>query len=203
VLVHDLVTPRCREPFHPCHPFLNMSIYTRFGDKGKTALHTGKTVSKGSARVEAYGNLDELNSFLGIVLSQLKDKKIRKEILDIQNDLFEIGASLAGPGEKQHQKLAQKLKKRVIEFEREIDFLTAKLPKLKNFILPSGKTGSLLHYGRTVARRAERRTVALAEKEVVLAEVLIYLNRLSDLLFTFARFINYKEKQKETVWFPK
>lgn len=180
-----------------------MPIYTRFGDKGKTALHTGKTVSKGSARVEAYGNLDELNSFLGVVLSQLKNKKIKAEILEIQNDLFEIGASLAGPGEKQHQKLAQKLKTRVVEFEKEIDLLTLKLPKLKNFILPGGKTGSLLHYARTIARRAERRTVALAEKEAVLSEILVYLNRLSDLLFTFARFINYQEKQKETIWINK
>jgi len=184
-----------------------MPIYTRFGDKGKTALHTGKTVSKGSIRVEAYGNLDELNSFLGIVLSQIKDsprgeagRKIKKEILKIQNDLFEIGASLAGPGEREHQTLSKKLKKRVLEFEKTIDLLTKKLPKLKNFILPGGKTGSLLHYARTIARRAERRTVALAEKEKVLEEVLVYLNRLSDLLFMFARAINYQEKQKEIIW---
>ncbi|MGA2911728.1 MAG: cob(I)yrinic acid a,c-diamide adenosyltransferase [Candidatus Levyibacteriota bacterium] len=180
-----------------------MPIYTRFGDKGKTALHTGKTVSKGSSRVEAYGNLDELNSFLGVVVSRIKDKKIKQEILAIQSDLFEIGASLAGPGEKEYKVLGEKLKKRVVEFEKEIDVLTQKLPKLKNFILPGGKTGSLLHYARTVARRAERRTVMLAEKEAVLSEILVYLNRLSDLLFTLARYINYKEKQKETVWLKK
>ncbi len=181
-------------------PSVNMSIYTRFGDKGKTALHSGKTVSKGSVRVEAYGNLDELNSFLGVILARVKDKRIAKELLEIQNDLFEIGASLAGPGEKEHRKLGENLKKRVIEFERQIDVLTPKLPKLKNFILPSGKTGALLHYARTIARRAERRTVALAEKEAVLSEILVYLNRLSDLLFMFARYINYKEKQKEIIW---
>jgi cob(I)alamin adenosyltransferase len=180
-----------------------MPIYTRFGDKGKTALHTGKTVSKGSSRVEAYGNLDELNSFLGVVVSQIKDKKIKQEILAIQSDLFEIGASLAGPGEKEYKVLGEKLKQRVTEFEKEIDALTQKLPKLKNFILPGGKTGSLLHYARTVARRAERRTVMLAEKEAVLSEILVYLNRLSDLLFTFARYINYKEKQTETIWIKK
>ena len=177
-----------------------MPIYTRFGDKGKTALHTGKTVSKGSSRVEAYGNLDELNSFLGVVVSQIKDKKIKEELLEIQSDLFQIGASLAGPGEKDHKTLGENLKKRVTEFEKEIDILTKKMPKLKNFILPGGETGSLLHYARTVARRAERRTVNLAEKEVVLSEILIYINRLSDLLFTFARYINYKEKQKEIIW---
>ena len=179
---------------------LLMPIYTRFGDKGKTALHSGKTVSKGSSRVEAYGNLDELNSFLGVVVSQIKDRTIKTELLEIQSDLFEIGASLAGPSEKEHKLLAQVLAKRVVEFEKEIDRLTVKMPKLKNFILPSGKTGSLLHYARTVARRAERRTVQLAEKEAVLSEILIYINRLSDLLFTFARYINYKEKQKETIW---
>jgi cob(I)alamin adenosyltransferase len=177
-----------------------MPIYTRVGDKGKTALHTGKTVSKGSLRVEAYGNLDELNSFLGVVVSQVKDKKIKNQILEIQNDLFAIGANLAGPGEKGQQKLAQKLKIKVGEFEAEIDRLTVKMPKLKSFILPGGKTGSLLHYSRTLARRAERRTVILAEKEAVMSEILVYINRLSDLLFTFARYINYKEKQKETIW---
>jgi len=180
-----------------------MAIYTRFGDKGKTALHTGKTVSKNSIRVEAYGNLDELNSFLGVVMAQVKDKKIKQELLQIQSDLLEIGASLAGPGEKQHQILSGKLKKRVLEFEKNIDLLTEKLPKLKNFILPGGKTGSLLHYARTIARRAERRTVALAEKEAVLSGILVYLNRLSDLLFMFARVINHKEKQKEIIWSSK
>lgn len=180
-----------------------MPIYTKFGDKGKTALHTGKTVSKSSIRVEAYGNLDELNSFLGVIVFQIKDRKIKNELLQIQSDLFEIGACLAGPGEKQHQVLSKKLRARVGEFEKTIDLLTEKMPKLKNFILPGGKTGSLLHYARTIVRRAERRTVALAEKEKVMDEILVYINRLSDLLFTFARAINYKEKQKETIWFAK
>jgi len=180
-----------------------MPIYTRFGDKGKTALFGGKTVSKNSIRVEAYGNLDELNSFLGVVLSQIKDKKIKKELLQIQNDLFEIGASLASLRVENHLKLSKKLKQRVLEFEKTIDLLTKKLPQLNNFILPGGKTGSLLHYARTISRRAERRTVALAEKEKVIDEVLIYLNRLSDLLFTFARAVNYQEKQRETLWSSK
>lgn len=180
-----------------------MPIYTRFGDKGKTALFGGKTVSKGSIRVEAYGNLDELNSFLGLCLAQIKNKQIKNELLQIQSDLFEIGTSLAAPGNKKYQDLSKKLKQRVLEFEKTIDSLTKKLPKLNNFILPGGKTGSLLHYGRTIARRAERRTVLLAEKEKVLSEVLVYLNRLSDLLFTFARTINRQEKQKEIIWSSK
>jgi cob(I)alamin adenosyltransferase len=135
-----------------------------------------------------------------VVVSQIKDRQIKNQLLEIQSDLFKIGASLAGPGEKEHQELARKLKIRVTDFEKEIDRLTVKMPKLKNFILPGGKTGSLLHYARTIARRAERRTVQLAEKETVLSEILIYINRLSDLLFTFARYINYQEKQKEVIW---
>lgn len=177
-----------------------MSVYTRFGDKGKTSLYGGKTVSKASLRVEAYGNLDELNSFLGIVLLKTKDKKIKEQIKKIQNDLFEIGSSVSSPSTLNHKNLGEYLKKRVLEFEKEIDILTKNLPELENFIMPGGKTGAYFHYGRTVARRAERRIVALIEKEKILEEILVYLNRLSDLLFTFARNINYKEKQKEIIW---
>jgi len=180
-----------------------MPIYTKFGDKGKTSLFGGKTVSKGNLRIEAYGNLDELNSFLGVVLAQTKDKNIKSELLKIQQDLFDIGANLADLRVQQNQVIEQKLKTRVSEFEKQIDLLTKKLPILNNFILPSGRIGSLLHYARTIARRAERRTVILAEKEKVLPEVLVYLNRLSDLLFIFARAINHKEKQRETIWSSK
>ena len=181
-----------------------MSVYTKFGDKGKTSLYGGKTVSKASARVEAYVNLDELNSFLGIVLSGLKDKEITQEILKIQSDLFEIGSSIASLATNKHKDLSAFLKKRVTEFEKEIDLLANKLPELENFILPGGGvSGSRMHYARTIARRAERRIVNLAEKEKVLSEILVYLNRLSDLLFMYARVINYKEKQKEIIWHPK
>jgi len=181
-----------------------MSVYTRFGDKGKTSLYAGKIVSKASLRVNAYGTLDELNSFLGIVLSQAADKRIKKEIKLIQNDLFEIGASLASPATNKHEALEKYLKKRVLSFEKEIDNLTKKLPELENFILPGGgKSGSNLHFARTLARRAERRVVELSEKEKVNPQILIYLNRLSDLLFTYARLTNHKEKQKETIWLSK
>ncbi len=176
-----------------------MSVYTRFGDKGKTSLYGGKTVSKGSLRIDAYGSLDELNSWLGVVLTEIKDARIKKELLVIQNDLFEVGASLAS--EIKNKKLEVYLEKRVKEFEKEIDDLTAKLPELENFILPGGgKAGSSLHVARTVCRRAERRVAELSEKENVGKEILIYINRFSDLLFTFARYINYKEKKKELLW---
>lgn len=178
-----------------------MSVYTRSGDKGRTSLYGGKTVSKASRRVNTYGTLDELNSFLGVILSQTKNKNLRKELTVVQNDLFEIGASLAAPATNKHQELGRYLKQRVIEFEKTIDLNTQKLPELENFILPGGNlTGSSLHFARTLARRAERRIVELAEKEQINKEILVYLNRLSDLLFMLARDINYQDKQKEIIW---
>ena len=178
-----------------------MSIYTKFGDKGKTSLYAGKTVSKGSLRVNAYGTVDELNSFLGIVLVNFKNQDLKKKLIDIQNDLFEVGASLASPATNKHEVLSKYFKKRVLEFEKEIDGLTKKLPKLENFILPGGlATGARLHFARTLVRRAERRVVELSEKEKINTEIIVFLNRLSDLLFMYARFINYKEKQKEVLW---
>lgn len=178
-----------------------MSVYTRFGDKGKTSLYAGKTVSKASRRVNTYGTLDELNSFLGIVLAELKEKNTKQELTTVQRDLFEIGAALASPAANKNQTLSKYLKQRVLEFEKIIDRLTKELPELENFILPSGGlTGSSLHYARTLARRAERRVVELAEKEKVNQEILVYLNRLSDLLFMQARFINHRDKKKEIIW---
>lgn len=178
-----------------------MSIYTKFGDKGKTSLYGGKTVSKSDIRVEAYGSCDELNSFLGIVLSNLKDKKITKEILQIQIDLFEIGASLANLSKNKDSNLSLYLKKRIKNFEEEIDKYSKILPELENFIMPGGgKVGSKLHFARTLARRAERRIVALSEKQKINQDILIFINRLSDLLFVYARYVNKKEKKKEVLW---
>src|SRR5436309_2039343 len=125
-----------------------MSVYTKTGDKGKTSLYQGKRVSKADLRIEAIGNVDELNSILGIVLSSLKEKILRKEISQIQSDLFELGALLASPNSSSN------LDKRAGEFEKLIDGLDKKLPELNNFILPGGGTsGSNLHLARTVARR--------------------------------------------------
>lgn len=178
-----------------------MSIYTKFGDKGKTSLFAGKTVSKGSLRVNAYGTVDELNSFLGIVLAGLKNKELNKKIITIQKDLFEVGASLASPATNKHEALSKYFKERVSELEKEIDSLTKNLPKLENFILPGGsQTGARMHFARTLVRRAERRVVELSEKEKINVSIIIFLNRLSDLLFMYARFINHREKQKEIKW---
>lgn len=182
-------------------PNVNMSIYTKFGDKGKTSLYAGKTVSKGSLRVNAYGTVDELNSYLGVTLALIRDRKLQNKIIDIQKDLFELGASLASPTGYKNKNLSSYLNSRVLEFEAEIDFLTKKLPKLENFILPGGsKAGSGLHFARTLTRRSERRVVELFEKEKVNKDIIVFLNRLSDLLFMYARDINYKEKNKELLW---
>ncbi len=183
-----------------------MPIYTRTGDKGKTSLFNKQRVSKADVRVEAYGTIDELNSALGIVLAEVQSSKfkvqsyslkLKTELIKIQNDLLDIGSALANP---QGEALGS-LAKRVKEFEDSIDEMTEQMPPLKNFILPGGgRTGSLLHLARAISRRAERRIVALNNKERVDNNIIIYLNRLSDLLFTMSRFANFKEKRKETIW---
>jgi cob(I)alamin adenosyltransferase len=168
-----------------------MKIYTKKGDKGKTSLFDGTIVPKSNIRVDSYGSIDELNSLLGVCSAFIKDKRIRLEIEKIQNDLLDIGSALAMP----HALPAEGIPERTLEFEALIDKLTAKLPKLANFILPSGsKGGSLLHLARAVCRRVERRIAELASKQKIDPEILVYINRLSDLLFTLARFENYKQK---------
>ena len=166
-------------------------IYTRTGDKGKTSLFDGKKVLKSDKKVEAYGTIDELNSAIGAASAFIKVRNINTELEKIQNDLLEIGSSLA----VSKTLPADQLKSRPEEFEILIDKLTGKLPPLTQFILPGGgKGGALLHLTRTIARRAERRVVGLSKSEKIDPTIIIYLNRLSDLLFTMARFVNYKEK---------
>ncbi|MDP3726913.1 MAG: cob(I)yrinic acid a,c-diamide adenosyltransferase, partial [bacterium] len=168
-----------------------MSIYTRTGDKGKTSLFSGQRVSKADLRVEAYGTVDELNSAIGVAIAEISNiihstssgqiSNIKKELVQVQKDLFEIGSALAQAG-------IRNLDQRVKDFEKMIDEMTGKLPPLQNFILPGGGgAGSTLHFARTVCRRAERRVVALSKKEKISADIIVYLNRLSDLLFTMAR----------------
>lgn len=191
-------------------------IYTKTGDKGKTSLFNGQRISKADLRVDAYGTVDELNSAIGVVIAELlmiKDKglMIKKELVKIQNDLLDIGSVLANL----QGKALRSLQKRVKKFEDLIDQMTAKMPPLKNFILPGGgKTGALLHLARAICRRAERKIVELSNKDPsasfvsaqdkgsgqVNGNIIIYLNRLSDLLFTMARFANFKEKKKEIIW---
>lgn len=166
-------------------------IYTRTGDKGKTSLFDGKRVLKSDKKVETYGTIDELNSAIGVASAFIKVRTINKELEEIQNDLLEIGSSLAVSSTLPADQIAN----RPAEFEKLIDKLTKELPPLNQFILPGGgKGGSLLHVARTIARRAERKVVRLGQYEQVDELIIIYLNRLSDLLFTMARFVNFKEK---------
>lgn len=185
-----------------------MKIYTRTGDKGTTGLYGGRRVSKDDIRVEAYGAVDELQSFLGLVIVEIENPCVptkarshvmilKDELRNIQGDLFEIAFSLANP----RAKPLTKLKKRVEVFERLIDRLTKQLPELRNFVFPGGGWGgAFLHIARSTARRAERRIVTLSQEETVDGGIIKYMNRLSDFLFTMARYVNFQEKKKEEIW---
>ena len=176
----------------------NMAIYTKTGDRGKTSLFTGERVYKDSLRTDAYGIIDELNASIGVSISFIKNKKIIKLLLEIQNTLFYIGSYLAGNTSLVNE---ANLEGKTKNLEEKIDEMTEKMPKLKNFILPGGgKSGSSLHLARTVARRAERKLISLSKKEELNPEVMKYVNRLSDFLFTTARFANHLEKRKDFVW---
>lgn len=173
-----------------------MSIYTKFGDQGATTLVGSTIVSKDHPRIEAYGSVDELSSVLGVVISFSELKTLSNSLAMIQKDLFVIGAELASRGRKKRLNST-----RIKEIETEIDSLESNMPPLNHFILPGGsKTASLLHHARTVCRRAERSVVALSQKEKINQDILIYLNRVGDLLFLQARFVNYKKKVKEIIW---
>jgi cob(I)alamin adenosyltransferase len=176
-----------------------MGIYTRTGDKGETGLFSSNKskkvrVSKSSSIIEAIGCIDEANTSLGLAASFISNKKLKEKITEIQNHLFEVGSILAGVKLEIDQKL-------IFQMENEIDNMDKVLPKLTHFILPGGgKAGSLLFSARTFVRRAERRVVELSKKEKVSPKVLVYLNRLSDYVYTLARYSNFKEKIKEKAW---
>lgn len=174
-----------------------MKLYTKTGDKGETSIYGGKRVSKGSLQVKAYGEVDELNSSLGILLTKLTDTKEINDFLTlVQNDLFVIGNHLAGGKES-----LEEVKKRMGEMEKLIDKLWDSLPPLSHFVIPGGgKAGAFAHLSRSISRRAERETVALDSLMSVDKNVLIYLNRLSDLLFAVARYLNHKDRIEEKIW---
>tara|TARA_X000001036_G_scaffold427895_1_gene457049 strand:- start:972 stop:1535 length:564 start_codon:yes stop_codon:yes gene_type:complete len=160
-------------------------VYTKFGDKGKTMLVGGETVLKSSEKVASYGDIDELNSIIGLSMTGGISKDVKKILSLIQNDLFIIGADLASNKET---KVPRIKKARIGWQEKNIDKYNSKVGPLEEFILPSGSfTGSCLHLARTVCRRAERKIVKLGQEEWVNPNVMIYINRLSDLLFVLAR----------------
>lgn len=180
-----------------------MKLYTKTGDAGETGLYGGIRVPKDSVRIEACGTVDELNACIGLVRSQSPDAEVDAILHRIQNELFDIGADLATL--ETHPKAAHlKIPPTLTPgLEREIDRFEDKLPALKNFILPGGSAcGATIHLARTVCRRAERCVVRLAEAETVNPEVLIYLNRLSDLLFVLARTVNHRSGELEPLWEP-
>ncbi len=187
------------------HPsFSAMKIYTRTGDGGETSLLGGGRVSKGDPRVDAYGNVDELNALLGLVAATAPEQFQSDLLESIQRDLFAIGGRLASP---EPERVANVLKKAVIApervdaLERAIDRADQTLPPLDNFVLPGGtQKAALLHIARTVCRRAERSVVALHAHTDVPDEILQYLNRLSDLLFVLARLVNHEAHVADRIW---
>jgi cob(I)alamin adenosyltransferase len=179
-----------------------VKIYTKTGDRGDTRLFNGTRVRKHDDRVEAYGDVDELNSFIGAAASFLKDPALASMLAEVQRDLFSVGAQLADPGFKgQAGGKFQLPVDRVTALENAIDLFETELPPLRQFILAGGgSAGALLHVARTVCRRAERRVVSLSEKVDVNPVVIEYLNRLSDFLFVMARVVNRREGQEEIPW---
>ena len=183
-------------------------IYTKTGDKGTTALGDGRRVPKDAPRIEAYGTVDELNAVLGLVLLVVADADGAALLKSIQNDLFDLGADLCVPERPKRGRAAQARKPlRIAEahvkpLEQAIDRFNAALQPLRSFVLPGGTAASAwLHLARTVCRRAERRLVALARKEPINPQAIIYLNRLSDLLFVMARRAN-DGGRADVLWVP-
>jgi cob(I)alamin adenosyltransferase len=181
-----------------------MKIYTKTGDAGQTGLFGGGRVSKDDPRVEAYGDVDELNAFLGAARSVEMMPRIDEVLVPVQRDLFSIGALLATPDlEKMHDHLAKAQidDSRIASLEQEIDACDRELEPLRAFIVPGGTPkAAALHVARTVCRRAERRVIHL-QKEVEIPQiVVVYLNRLSDLLFTLARVANTRAGAGEVTW---
>ena len=182
-----------------------MKIYTKTGDKGTTSLFGGKRVPKHHLGVDAYGTVDELNSYLGLLRDSINDTVVRERLLRIQKELFVLGGVLATPPKKESKKKESLLVnlKMIKLLEEEIDEMDELLPKMTHFILPGGHTTvSYCHIARNVCRRAERISVQLAEKSEVSEFVLGYLNRLSDYLFVLARKLSKDLQAKEVLWLP-
>lgn len=183
---------------------MSVKLYTKTGDKGQTSLLGGKKVSKSDLRIEAYGNVDELNSFTGHLRDYHEvEKDLKDQLKTIQEYLFSIGSLLATEEDFKGFELPKITEAEVSLIERFIDQLETEVPPLKNFILPGGhKVVSLSHICRTVCRRAERSTIALANTAPIDPEILKFLNRLSDYFFIFARVLSVRLDVPEVPWTP-
>lgn len=178
-----------------------MKIYTKTGDKGTTSLIGGKRVFKSAARLNAYGTIDELNAFLGLLRSKLSSAEGKAVILEIQNSLFTVGALLATPDEKDLPKSVDFNENWTKKLESYIDEADKILPKIENFIVyGENEISALCHVCRSITRRAEREIILTAQNEPVNENLLKYINRLSDFLFTFARFLVQKDGCKDFFW---
>ena len=183
-------------------------IYTKSGDQGQTHLIGGASVSKSNIRVNSYGEIDELNACLGLVRSFLPEEPklahIDQELEAIQQRLFDLGAQLATPAGSQCQGFKKISSEDIATLEKQIDNYVKNLPALRSFVLPGGHPlNALLHLSRTVCRRAERAIVSLSESEPVPSEILIYVNRLSDYIFSLAREVSRTLGAPEFLWEPK
>jgi cob(I)alamin adenosyltransferase len=182
-----------------------MKIYTKGGDKGETGLFGGERVSKDVDRIEAYGTIDELNSYIGIAAIEITDKKVISVLEKIQNYLFTLGSDLSSPDTVKNKKtnIPRVSEEFCLDLENDIDYFDSRNEELKNFIIPGGNKGAaLLHVCRTICRRAERRVVKLNKNENIGQNILIFLNRLSDLFFVLARYQNKISGVPDKKWVP-
>ncbi|MBK8943690.1 MAG: cob(I)yrinic acid a,c-diamide adenosyltransferase [Ignavibacteriae bacterium] len=178
-----------------------MKIYTKTGDDGSTSLFGGTRVQKNNIRINAYGTIDELNSVIGLAVSNNVSEEIKIELEQIQNLLFQIGSELASPENVKSEVIKKTSVEEINYLEKLIDKFDEKLPTLKNFILPGGNiSASLLHFARTICRRAERIIVELKDCESINNNILVFVNRLSDLLFVLARYENFVTTTPEIIW---
>ena len=183
---------------------MSFKIYTKTGDKGETSLIGGTRVAKHHLRIESYGTVDELNSYVGLIRDQEINVHYKEVLIEIQDRLFTIGSSLASDPEKSKMKIPDLKEEDVLLLEREMDKMDESLPEMKSFILPGGHTTvSYCHIARCVCRRAERMTIHLAETSFVTDLVIKYLNRLSDYLFVLSRKLSQDLHTKEIPWKPR
>lgn len=178
-----------------------MKIYTKTGDSGQTSLFGGKRVNKNDVRINSYGTIDELNSIIGLILTEKVNERTNEILNNIQHILFAIGAELATPSDVKSSVINSLSVDEILSIEQIIDEIENQLSPLKNFILPGGtRSAALLHLARTVCRRAERNIVEIEKDERINPNIIIYINRLSDLLFVIARFENHVTSTPEIEW---